>query len=294
MFTIRQAVPDDLGRIRRFYAGWNYHGEVTADAVGFLAESSGDLVGLLRLEPEGGTTLLRGMRVQPAYQRQSVGTALLGVVADYLGNTACYCVPYAHLVGFYGQVGFVEVKVNDAPEFLRTRVAEYRGRGLDVLVMQRAPQSGMLRPATVADLREVASWIGSPRDCELWAGWRVSFPINFDALPVAISFTDTNAFGLTVDDRLVAFGQLVRKDTCRGHLARLIVDPLRRGNGYGELLVQALLERARGESLERVSLNVDGSNLPAISLYLKIGFRDVPRPTDEPESAGSRYMEVAA
>ncbi len=149
----------------------------------------------------------------------------------------------------------------------------------------------MLRAATLSDLTEVASWIATARDCELWAGWRVSFPIDTASLPEAIGFAATNAFALTDGGRLVAFGQLVRKDAGRGHLARLIVSPLFRGKGHGEALVRALVEKARDESFERVSLNVDRANLPAVSLYLKLGFRDVPRPTSEAESRGSRYME---
>ncbi len=149
----------------------------------------------------------------------------------------------------------------------------------------------MLRGATLSDLTEVASWIATARDCELWAGWRVSFPIDTASLPEAVGFAATNAFALTEGGRLVAFGQLVRKGPARGHLARLIVNPLLRGKGHGEALVRELLEKARDESFERVSLNVDRSNLPAVSLYVKLGFRESPRPPDEPESHGSSYME---
>jgi ribosomal protein S18 acetylase RimI-like enzyme len=142
------------------------------------------------------------------------------------------------------------------------------------------------------DLEEVASWIATARECALWAGWRVSFPIDAGFLPLAIGFSATNAFSLIDGGELVAFGQLVKKNEGRGHLARLIVNPSVRGRGYGKWLVRALLERARRESFERISLNVDVSNLPAVSLYLKLGFRDATRPPDEPESAETRYMET--
>jgi ribosomal-protein-alanine N-acetyltransferase len=150
----------------------------------------------------------------------------------------------------------------------------------------------MLRSATLFDLEQVASWIATARDCALWAGWRVSFPIDQSSLPLAIGFSETNAFSLIDGDQLVAFGQLVKKNANRGHLARLIVNPSVRGSGQGKKLVGALLERARLESFERASLNVDASNLPAVSIYLKLGFRDATRPPDEPESAGTRYMEA--
>lgn len=150
-----------------------------------------------------------------------------------------------------------------------------------------------LRLATLSDLQHLVSWITTARDCELWAGWRVSFPIDRPSLPAAIDFGDTNAFTLIRGDDLIAFGQLMRKDSGRGHLARLIVNPLLRRKGHGETLVRALVDRARNEAFERVSLNVDSSNVSAVSLYLKLGFMDATRPLDEPESPGTRYMESA-
>lgn len=148
-----------------------------------------------------------------------------------------------------------------------------------------------LRPATLADLDHVTSWIATARDCELWAGWRVAFPINRASLPDAIGFAEHNSFSLRSGKELVAFGQLVSKDMGRGHLARLIVKPVLRGKGHGEALLAALLERARREAFACVSLNVDAANAPAISLYLKLGFADSTRPADEPDSPGTRYMQ---
>jgi [ribosomal protein S18]-alanine N-acetyltransferase len=147
------------------------------------------------------------------------------------------------------------------------------------------------RPATLADLEVVASWITSARDCELWAGWSVRFPIDGEAFPAAIQFNDAHAVSLMDSDELVAFGQLVVKESQRGHLARLIVSPARRGKGFGEALVHALLDRARAEGCRRLSLNVNRSNIPAMKLYARLGFQDAVRPTDEPASPGSRYME---
>ena len=54
-----------------------------------------------------------------------------------LGGEECFCVPYTHLTGFYGSVGFVAIPDENAPPLLRYRVAGYRTRGLDVLLMRR-------------------------------------------------------------------------------------------------------------------------------------------------------------
>jgi len=42
-----------------------------------------------------------------------------------------------HLVGFYGQAGFREYTSGEAPLFLAERLANYRKRGLQVLLMHR-------------------------------------------------------------------------------------------------------------------------------------------------------------
>lgn len=51
----------------------------------------------------------------------------------------CYCIPYVHLVRFYGPAGFVEVAPASAPSFLAERMADYRRRGLNVTIMCRCP-----------------------------------------------------------------------------------------------------------------------------------------------------------
>jgi ribosomal protein S18 acetylase RimI-like enzyme len=137
-----------------------------------------------------------------------------------------------------------------------------------------------------------APWITTAQECELWAGGRVAFPIDWDALPSAVEFAPANAFSRVESSAFVAFGQRISKTQGRGHLARLIVNPMRRGRGYGAALVRALLEQARRASFERVSLNVSASNAPAVSLYVKLGFADAVRPPDEPQTAGTRYMEI--
>lgn len=151
---------------------------------------------------------------------------------------------------------------------------------------------GLLRGATPGDLRQVASWVTTARECELWAGPRLPFPLDLATLPSIIDFDETYTFALCGSSLLIAFGQLVPKSARRGHLARLIVAPGMRGRGYGETLVRALMDVARQRSNLRVSLNVDRANARAITLYERVGFRDAERPADEPDSYGSRYMEM--
>jgi GNAT superfamily N-acetyltransferase len=54
----------------------------------------------------------------------------------------------------------------------------------------------------------------------------------------------------------------------------IAVVPGRRGRGYGDELLTALLERARKSGFDRVSLSVEPDN-PALKLYERHGFRQV-------------------
>jgi GNAT superfamily N-acetyltransferase len=140
---IRVAAPGEHARARAAYEAWGYDGGVRPADTVFLAESSdgGELLGVVRLTLEEGTRMLRGMQVAPAAQRRGIGTRLLHALVERLGDEPCYCVPYAHLVAFYGQAGFAEYPLGRAPAFLVERIGTYRCEGLAVTLM-RWPGAG--------------------------------------------------------------------------------------------------------------------------------------------------------
>lgn len=67
----------------------------------------------------------------------------------------------------------------------------------------------------------------------------------------------------------------------------IAVVPSRRGRGYGDELLVALLAQARGEGFEQISLSVAADN-PALKLYEKHGFRKV-----ADDEGGSQTMVAA-
>ena len=136
---VRRARTEDISRAQSFYAEQRYCGEIRpADAV-LLAECDGGLVGIVRLAPEEGVVVLRGMQVHPKFQRQGIGQRLLATVAQELDGRDCFCIPYAHLVGFYGRIGFQAIESAKAPTFLRLRLETYQNRGdrKEYLIMYR-------------------------------------------------------------------------------------------------------------------------------------------------------------
>jgi len=145
--TFRIARPGEYSRVEAAYAAWGYGGGVSPEDVVYIAEKGEELVAVVRRTPEHGIVMLRGMYVTPELQRRGIGSRLLDAFVKGLGGVACYCVPYTHLRGFYGRVGFEPLADEAAPNFLRDRLASYRARGLDVLVMRR--------PATTSNVLSI-------------------------------------------------------------------------------------------------------------------------------------------
>jgi ribosomal protein S18 acetylase RimI-like enzyme len=121
------------------------------------------------------------------------------------------------------------------------------------------------------DAATVAGWLRSPKEAALWAGvteWPVpaSLFAEWHADPDVVAF-------LLVDDggEAVAYGELWQENQ-EAELARLVVDPARRGRGLGRLLVGALIAEARSRGLEEIWLRVVPDNEAAVRCYLGAGF----------------------
>ena len=59
------------------------------------------------------------------------------------------------------------------------------------------------------------------------------------------------------------------------HLLNVCVDPVYQGHGFGRILVEHLLERARAGEASTIFLEVRPSNAVACDLYDKLGFNEV-------------------
>lgn len=139
LIEIRHATAEDISRVLNFYAERRYGGGIRPEDALLLAEHDGELIGIVRLTTEEGVVVLRGMQVHPRFQRQGIGKRLLAAVAQELDGRGCFCIPYAHLVGFYGGIGFRPIEPAKAPTFLRLRLKGYQDRGdrKEYLIMHR-------------------------------------------------------------------------------------------------------------------------------------------------------------
>ena len=135
--TVNFAKPQDHERVILAYDTWGYRGSITSEDTILMAERVGKLVGLVRMVPEEGTIVLRGMYVDPMNRGSGIGLHLLLEATSWLGARECYCVPYSHLLAFYQKGGFQECDISRAPQFLQDRVRDYLKRGREVLLMYR-------------------------------------------------------------------------------------------------------------------------------------------------------------
>jgi GNAT superfamily N-acetyltransferase len=134
---IRIADDAERSQLADLYKRWGYRAGIAPTDTVYVAEQEERIVGMVRRTLENGTTLLRGMQVDPEYQRRGIGSQLLQCFVNDLAMRDCYCIPYSHLTSFYEQGGFA-VTANVAPNFVIERMNQYRLNGLDVLIMRRA------------------------------------------------------------------------------------------------------------------------------------------------------------
>lgn len=134
---IRIGQTSDTDRILSLYESLGYRQGISPADTVWIAEASAEPIGIVRIAPEFGVLVLRGMRVAEPWRRRGLGTRMLRIVETWLAGRDCYCVPYSHLPRFYGQIGFKEITPESAPPFLAARLTGYQRKGLNVILMAR-------------------------------------------------------------------------------------------------------------------------------------------------------------
>ncbi len=129
-------------------------------------------------------------------------------------------------------------------------------------------------PLTRADAECVASWVTSPSELLMFAGPALSFPITAEAF-LATATDSWWLFGLSDESCLVGTGSVGIKNAGVARIGRVLVNPDRRGEGWGRVLVGRLLHTAATlPGVETITLGVFEQNLAARALYESMGFVD--------------------
>jgi len=138
-----------------------------------------------------------------------------------------------------------------------------------------------LRETAAGELTALIDWIADARECLSWGGPHVRFPLEPATLAEQLAIVPGNSYWLCDAGRRVGFGQLLERGPGRLHLARILIDPARRGQGDGRALVAGLIELSRPRKAESATLNVYSWNPAARALYQSLGFVETTPPAAE-------------
>lgn len=159
-----------------------------------------------------------------------------------------------------------------------------------------------LRPYKKQDAETIVSWIGDERMFRLWSGNR------YNKYP--ISAEDMNHFYMECEEQGDFYEMTALDETgIVGHfilrlveenpfLCFVIIDPKKRGIGYGkEMLSLALRYAFEILRVVKVSLNVFENNKPAFNCYKALGFQETEETSDTCQIMGESWnrlqMEIA-
>jgi RimJ/RimL family protein N-acetyltransferase len=138
-----------------------------------------------------------------------------------------------------------------------------------------------LHPFSRSDFKELISWVRTPEEVFLWSATTFTFPLDKNQLEKhyeEAQKTNTRLMYTAVDGRTkehIGHIELTRIDQekRKASIAYVLVDPAKRGLGYGEGLVQSiLLECFQRMKIVKVDLFVFEFNRVAIHCYQKAGF----------------------
>lgn len=98
-----------------------------------------------------------------------------------------------------------------------------------------------------------------------------SLPWSLDALKKELENTNAVYIIVKLGNTVVAFGGIwIVFD--EASIINLAVHPNYRGNSFGDIIVENLIEEAKNRKATAMTLEVRVSNVPAINLYKKHGF----------------------
>lgn len=105
---------------------------------------------------------------------------------------------------------------------------------------------------------------------------KASFTSPWTKEMLKVQINSPSAFNLAIESKNYVVGYIMcilASDEC--HVLNFAVDPKLRRRGFGSKLFSFALSKLKKRGIRSVYLEVRESNLPAINLYLKFGFKIV-------------------
>jgi GNAT superfamily N-acetyltransferase len=156
-----------------------------------------------------------------------------------------------------------------------------------------------IRPAKLSDIPEVRAMLA---EYVAWIGLDLAFQeIDAELAGLPGEYVPPQGALLVAEDEGRLIGMIglrpLAPSACRaeaqsakaGEMKRLFVRPEARGRGLAKQLIAQLLEEARAIGYEEIRLDTLPMMGDAQSLYVSLGFRDIPAYYDTP-IAGTRFM----
>ena len=131
---------------------------------------------------------------------------------------------------------------------------------------------GVLVPFRPAEAEVILGWVASDEEAWRWASLS-SKPTDVAMFERWHAEAGVRPYLLVAAGSTVAYGEIWEDpDEDEAELARLIVDPSKRGRGVGRTLVTALADEARRLGWSNIWLRVVPDNEPALRAYAAAGF----------------------
>lgn len=139
-----------------------------------------------------------------------------------------------------------------------------------------------LRPLKKSDLDLLAGWFDNRLEFMQWCAGKFNYPLTIEELQGYYDRTenDISAWIMTAMDQSgnpVGHFLLRKADFINNsiHIGFIVIDPRKRGKGYGKEMIEAALNYAfENLKVERVTLGVFENNVAAHRCYLSAGFID--------------------
>lgn len=150
-----------------------------------------------------------------------------------------------------------------------------------------------LRSFDPADFAILRTWATTPREVYLFAGSERHWPLGDDVLTEWLALPNTTAWTAVLDaDQATPIGhiELVRTGPTTGRLARVLLDPAKRGKGYGRALTAAAMAASRAAGVSELELNVITGNAPAVGTYRSLGFQELGANPEHPDMTRMRTI----
>jgi len=134
-----------------------------------------------------------------------------------------------------------------------------------------------------AHLETLKTWFPDQQSVRQWGGPLFRHPFTHATFLEDMRWGQVPAYSLLDDaGQLGGFGQCFEREG-RCHLARLVIDPARRGMGVGRYFIGGLMQIGMSDlGADECSLFVMRSNHGAIRCYASLHFVRAPYPTDDP------------